>query len=90
MGAMRVVGSLPHLVHSRLEHFVRLNLPRPAVEVTATAGEEDGERVLARAQEDAADLLAREQLPVEATPLTRRRRPADVELVDAHEIGSSG
>src|SRR5580765_6903242 len=82
--AMVAEGSRARLARSRLEPF------RPAPETEAVAGEENRDTVIARRQEDAEHLLAGKQFPAKPPPLVRRRRPADVELVDAHEIGSLG
>jgi hypothetical protein len=51
---------------------------------------EDGERVLASGEEDAADVVARRELPPERGQFLRRRHPADVELVEPHWAGCSG
>jgi len=60
------------------------------VEGPAIAAEQHCEHVVARRQEDAPDLVAGDQGPVQRPPLARGRSPADVELEDAHEIGSTG
>src|SRR2546430_770485 len=60
------------------------------VELEPVAVVKHGERVLAVGLEDAANLVAGEKLPVEVAPLVLARGPADVELVDGHDDGSSG
>jgi hypothetical protein len=60
-----------------------VELPRPSVE-------EHGERVVARREKDADDLVAGEQLPVQMALLGRGHSPADLEFVDAHDGGENG
>src|SRR4051794_13848721 len=69
---------------------LRLERARPLAEVEPVAAEEHRQHVFARCQEDAANLVAREQLPVEVATLVCGRNPVDIELVHLHDGGSIG